>query len=163
MTKLNDSRNAVLLENATLTWENPNEGVAESGEVTIANGNSVYKHQPCPKPVLSHSQISIQEAKEKSNSPTLHKIHFAIKKVRKLRVTFTLNSAGVGLGLLEIKNSLCFSVTIRLPHHHIIIIVYKIFNLPLLSPEGHRDDYQIKTYIFKISSPKPLTYTPINH
>ncbi|XP_077165982.1 ATP-binding cassette sub-family C member 12-like isoform X2 [Paroedura picta] len=92
VTKLNDSKNAILLEDATLSWESPKEGTAESGKGTLANGNNPCKHQPCPEPALSPSQIAIQESKEKSRAPTLRKICFAIKKGQVLGICGNVGS-----------------------------------------------------------------------
>nr|XP_056718351.1 ATP-binding cassette sub-family C member 12-like [Euleptes europaea] len=92
VTKLNDSENAILLENASLSWESPNECAAKSSEVALANGASTFKCQPDPEPTLCHSQISFQEAKEKSDGLALHKIHFAIKKGQVLGICGNVGS-----------------------------------------------------------------------
>ncbi|XP_054856398.1 ATP-binding cassette sub-family C member 12-like isoform X2 [Eublepharis macularius] len=89
VTNLNDSENAFVLENATLSWGSPSERTATSGEATIANGNSAHKGL---QPVLSHSQISIQPAKEKNDGMALRKIHFAVKKGQVLGICGNVGS-----------------------------------------------------------------------
>uniref|UniRef100_A0A8C8SY07 ATP-binding cassette sub-family C member 5 n=1 Tax=Pelusios castaneus TaxID=367368 RepID=A0A8C8SY07_9SAUR len=78
--QMKDSENAVVMENATLSWESLNEHSRKNNE-SILNGKNARKYQPKLEPVLSHIQTSIREAgKEDSEAIVLYNISFTVKK-----------------------------------------------------------------------------------
>ncbi|XP_061450655.1 ATP-binding cassette sub-family C member 12-like [Rhineura floridana] len=83
---LKDPQNAVVLENATLSWANSSsECNNKSNKEVVLNGKSACKYQSVTGPVVSHSQIS-SAGKECSNSVALSNISFTVQKGKVLGI-----------------------------------------------------------------------------
>ncbi|XP_067406340.1 ATP-binding cassette sub-family C member 12-like [Emydura macquarii macquarii] len=91
--QLKYSENAVVMENATLSWECLNEHSRKKNNENILNGKSAYKYQPKPEPVFSHTQTSIREAgKEGSAAIALYNLSFTVKKGKVLGICGNVGS-----------------------------------------------------------------------
>lgn len=79
---LNDSKHAVVLEDATLSWKRVNENHTKSTPETVSDTGSAGKSQSNPGVIISPSNVSISAAqKDSSNTDALHSITFAVEKV----------------------------------------------------------------------------------
>uniref|UniRef100_A0A8C4Y8S2 ATP-binding cassette sub-family C member 5 n=1 Tax=Gopherus evgoodei TaxID=1825980 RepID=A0A8C4Y8S2_9SAUR len=91
--QLKNSENAVVMENATLSWECLNEHSRKNNNENSMNGKSAYKCQPKPEPVLPHSETSIRETgKEGSEAIALHNLSFTVKKGKVLGICGNVGS-----------------------------------------------------------------------
>ncbi|XP_062997328.1 ATP-binding cassette sub-family C member 12-like isoform X2 [Elgaria multicarinata webbii] len=83
---LRDPPNAMVLQDATLSWKkSSSEHITRSSTETLQNGKNVCKHQSAMGTVVSPSQISVS-GKESSSSLGLHSISFTIQKGKVLGV-----------------------------------------------------------------------------
>ncbi|XP_039359660.1 ATP-binding cassette sub-family C member 12 isoform X1 [Mauremys reevesii] len=91
--QLKNSENAVVMENATLSWECLNEHSRKNNNENSMNGKSAYKYQPKPEPVLPHSETSIRETgKEGSEAIALYNLSFTVKKGKVLGICGNVGS-----------------------------------------------------------------------
>uniref|UniRef100_A0A8C3TI31 ATP-binding cassette sub-family C member 5 n=1 Tax=Chelydra serpentina TaxID=8475 RepID=A0A8C3TI31_CHESE len=87
--QLKNSENAVVMENATLSWELQNEHSRKNNNENM-NGKSAYKYQPKPEPVLPHSETSVRE--EDSAAIALYNLSFTVKKEKVLGICGNVGS-----------------------------------------------------------------------
>uniref|UniRef100_K7FYJ5 ATP-binding cassette sub-family C member 5 n=1 Tax=Pelodiscus sinensis TaxID=13735 RepID=K7FYJ5_PELSI len=82
--QLKNSENAVVMQNATLSWKRLNEHSRKNNNENIINEKSIYKLQPKPEP---HSQTSVTEmGTEGFRDITLYNLSFTVKKHRFLKI-----------------------------------------------------------------------------
>ncbi|KAF7244689.1 Multidrug resistance-associated protein 9 [Varanus komodoensis] len=86
VTALKDPPNAVLLEDATLSWRgSSSEHNIGSNKETLPNGESVCKYQSVPETVASLSQVSVS-GKQSSGCTGLRGISFTVQKGKALGI-----------------------------------------------------------------------------
>ncbi|XP_074929938.1 ATP-binding cassette sub-family C member 12 [Chelonoidis abingdonii] len=91
--QLKNSENAMVMENATLSWECLNEHSRKNNNENSMNGKSAYKYQPKSEPVLPHSETSIRETgKEGSEAIALYNLSFTVKKGKVLGICGNVGS-----------------------------------------------------------------------
>ncbi|XP_073163817.1 ATP-binding cassette sub-family C member 12 isoform X6 [Lepidochelys kempii] len=87
--QLKNSENAVVMENATLSWECMNEHSRKNNNENM-NGKTAFQYQPKPGPVLPHSETSIGE--EDSAAIALYNLSFTVKKGKVLGICGNVGS-----------------------------------------------------------------------
>ncbi|XP_043350868.1 ATP-binding cassette sub-family C member 12 isoform X5 [Dermochelys coriacea] len=90
--QLKNSENAVVMENATLSWECMNKHSRKNNNENM-NGKSAFQYQPKPEPVLPHSETSIREAGEEDSATiALYNLSFTVKKGKVLGICGNVGS-----------------------------------------------------------------------
>ncbi|XP_037734013.1 ATP-binding cassette sub-family C member 12 isoform X3 [Chelonia mydas] len=87
--QLKNSENAVVMENATLSWECMNEHSRKNNNENM-NGKTAFQYQRKPGPVLPHSETSIGE--EDSAAIALYNLSFTVKKGKVLGICGNVGS-----------------------------------------------------------------------
>ncbi|KYO27274.1 hypothetical protein Y1Q_0021210 [Alligator mississippiensis] len=92
--QLEDSENAVVMDNATLYWEHQNEHRENEKNKKTMNRKNAYKCQPETEPEFSHTVTSqtMEEGKVDSKVCVLRNISFIVKKEKVLGICGNIGS-----------------------------------------------------------------------
>uniref|UniRef100_A0A8D0HD12 ATP-binding cassette sub-family C member 12 n=1 Tax=Sphenodon punctatus TaxID=8508 RepID=A0A8D0HD12_SPHPU len=94
--QMKDSENAVVMEDATLSWECAKEPSTKHSKDNVMNGKSAYKYQLKPATTIPRSQTSQtstrETEKEDSNGAALCNLSFTVKKGKVLGICGNVGS-----------------------------------------------------------------------